>query len=611
MGFSKHSIRRAGHRAIAIASVIAVGLIVPSSAAVAQDAPAAVPFSEADFRADATGTVIHADALEQGTTRLEDTEVAFSGAAVDSAGLAERQLNEVDREFQPALAGKNAYGRGSGLEVGLGVTPDDDNQVIVAGKAEADAPPDDSAIEELGPVDADPLAWASAVRGEADANWPGANEFQTCPLGSDLAHGLGFAADAQLLDAGEDLEEEGLDAPLVATDAEDPDRAVSQSRSRNLFIPQVAEDGTPVGENFGVLAETRQTIAPVTLFEAAGSPVTIEFLGEWVLQAVATGIPGQAYVHYGPGEADPQTDILRIIQDGEVSDVLKFQDLTGEEGLVIPIEELGIEIAVGEDPRAIGGDAESSPTESADGTEASAAVDVARVRLLDGAPLGEDVSIADLRIGHMEVAAQVPAGGISCPLPVSKTNSPAEVDAGQEFTTTITVDNPFDCDLTSVRLVDQIWTDGAEFSVTDATPTPDGGTPEGTFSGGSDPDEGGEPALEMVWTNIGPIAAGESAQVSVTFTAESAGTIFDLATATASGFENCQGEGFGEASVAGVAVSLEDVSLVGSSRAQVPAAAVLGDVLPRTGPTAAATLLGGAALLGLGGLGAYLRHRLK
>lgn len=609
MGFSRQSARRAAHRIIAVASILAVGLVVPSSAAVAQEAPAPVPFSDADFRADATGTVIHADALEQGTTRVEDTEVAFSGAAVDSAGLAERQLNEVDREFQPALADKNTYGRGSGLEVGLGVTPDDDNQVIVAGKAEADAAPDSSDVQEGGPVDADPLAWASTVRGEADANWPSADEFPTCPLGSDLAHGLGFAADAQLVDGGDDTEGEGLDAPLVATDAEDPDRAVSQSRSRNLFIPQVAQDGTPVGDNFGVLAETRQTIAPVTLFEAAGSPVTIEFLGEWVLQAVATGIPGQAYVHYGPGEVDPQTDILRIIQDDEVTNVLTFQDLLGEEGLVVPIEELGIEIAIGENPRAIGGDAESSPVEAADGTEASAAVDVARVRLLDGAPLGEDVSIADLRIGHMEVSAQVPAGGISCPLPVNKTNSPQDVQEGDEFTTTITVDNPFDCDLTAVQLVDNVWnTEGASFSVNGATPPADNlPAPEETFSGGTEED----PALVLNWSQIGPIPAGESAQVTVDFTAQSPGTIHDLATATGSGFENCQGEGAGQASVAGVAVGLEDVSLVGSARDQVPAGAVLGDVLPRTGPAAAATILGGAALLGLGGLGAYLRRRLK
>jgi hypothetical protein len=68
------------------------------------------------------------------------------------------------------------------------------------------------------------------------------------------------------------------------------------------------------------------------------------------------------------------------------------------------------EIAIGEPPRAIGGAAGSSPTASADGTRAAAAVDVVRVRALPGAP----AELADLRVGHMEASAEVPSGGIDC-----------------------------------------------------------------------------------------------------------------------------------------------------------------------------------------------------
>ena len=46
-------------------------------------------------------------------------------------------------------------------------------------------------------------------------------------------------------------------------------------------------------------------------------------------------------------------------------------------------------------------------TARANGTSASAALDVVRVKVLDGEAL-------DLRFGHMEVAAQVPVGGIDC-----------------------------------------------------------------------------------------------------------------------------------------------------------------------------------------------------
>src|SRR5207253_1391741 len=148
-----------------------------------------------------------------------------------------------------------------------------------------------------------------------------------------------------------------MSQPVIALDTGTPtDRTVSQSRSFTYLRPN--GDGT-----FGLVSETHETIAPVTIAKGMAGGTTIEFLGEWVLRAVAAG----------------------------------------------------------------------------DGTSASGAVDVVQVGLVDpNAPIA-DVHLADLRIGHMETVAKVPAGGIDCPIPVKKTANPDPVNAGQDFTWTISI----------------------------------------------------------------------------------------------------------------------------------------------------------------------------
>src|SRR5207244_10944385 len=71
----------------------------------------------APFSGYSTGTAVHAGALESGTTRLVDSEIAFSGANVNSAGLGVALSNEMKQAYQSvAEAGDKAAGRGSGLE---------------------------------------------------------------------------------------------------------------------------------------------------------------------------------------------------------------------------------------------------------------------------------------------------------------------------------------------------------------------------------------------------------------------------------------------------------------------------------------------------------------
>lgn len=193
----------------------------------------------------------------------------------------------------------------------------------------------------------------------------------------------------------------------------------------------------------------------------------LQFLGEWVLRAVATGVPGTARVHYGPGEVSPETPILRVISGGEVSNILTFQDLLGEEGVTVDASPL-VSVTLGEDPRAIGGDVDSEPQVAADGTSASGAVDVARITVLTEPDTGQ---AAEIRVGHMEVSADVPAGGITCDLPVVKSVDQPQVAPGDTFTYTITVTNTFRCTFDDVRIVDTVSaSDGVTWTVTGTDP---------------------------------------------------------------------------------------------------------------------------------------------
>lgn len=582
-----------------ILGIFGVAALVSSLIVTTPGADAQVASSEADFGGFATGTILHADAIEgtnpadDSTTRLVDVEVASSNAAADSTGLTEEILSEVERIIQPALPDQNTYGRGMALEAGVGLAPPSSpGQIQVVEPAEASAPPStDLVTQELLslPPEFDPLAWATALRGQAEANWvPEA----ACALGEDLSFGHAEAADVQLLDQDQTASDpEGLEQPVLSLDAPDNGRSVVDTTSRTRLVPQVAQDGTVEGDALGVMSETRMTIAPVTINLGGEAIFTIEVLGEWVLRAVATGNSG--YVHYGPGEVSPETPILRIIDQttGEVSNILRFQDVFGEDAIpaspLIEIPELGLEIAIGENPRAIGGPSQSAPTETA--TEVSAAVDVLRVRLLDGGPVNEGgmPKLADLRLGHMEVQATVPQGGVACELPVTKSSNPEAVTAGDDFTYTITVDNPFQCTLTDVTIVDEVSaSEGVTFSI-------DGASDGGTISGNT-----------VTWDDLDDIPPGESISVTIDMSIpgdSAAGVVIDEASAEA----NCAlGDASGDTTV--------DVGVSGETRIELPEVAateVAGEVeeaLPATGgPLALGAALG---LLGLGGLGAALRR---
>ena len=442
----------------------------------------ALPFP-GSFAAYGTGTPIYADALEAAGKRLADVEVAFSGASFASQPMPGGLLNEMKRLVAPALAAHSGFGRGSGFELGLGIGKGERNQVILADLAESAAPPAAARItKQIGPVQIDPILKATLLRGQAQAR-----ASSGCTLGSDLAYGLGYAADLNMLDlaGGHDF----LKA-LVKTSAPGPERSVSQSTSRTRLVPPA--DGRGPGMRFGLLSETRQTIAPVTFFAGTEHQFTVEVLGEWVLRGLADGKKGSIF--YGPADKSPETPIVRILNGaGKTMSQLTFQDFLGQKGLEINIPGLA-EIVIGEDPRAVGGDAASHATET--GTAVRGAVDVVRVRLLSGS----EGHLADVRLGHMEVGLTVPAGGIECSgIGMALRADPAKVKPGDSFDWVLTVSNPNDCKLTHVKVVDSVTaTDGVKGEAV-----------------GSDPKADSLSASEITFNDIGPLGPGQSKDVRI------------------------------------------------------------------------------------------------
>ncbi len=432
-----------------------------------------------------TGSVIHLHALQSGDQRLENTDAAFSGATFASGPISGIK-NEVAHVVAPALEGLNtAFGRGSGLEVGLGIGQSEPNQIIPGSVAEAKAPPSNGQLvtKEIGPIEVPPLVKATLLRGQASSK---ANV--ACVTNTDLSYGLGYASDLKLITSGP------VGNPTVESAAEGPTRAASQSRSHTFLVPQ--QGGPPSAlKKFGLASEVRMTIAPITLFKGlAEQELTLEFAGEWVLRTVADGI-NPIKVHYGPGEVSPSTPLLRILQGTEVvEEVLSTQALFGPEGLKVSVPGL-VNVTIGTPPRMIGGADNSKPIETS--TLAAAAVDVVKIQVL---PDSGSLQAADLRIGHMEAATAVPEGGLSCPIQMSKTSNKDVVGRGEDFTWTLKVTNPNDCVLRSVKLVDTITTDrpGIVWTVTGAAPTAN---------------ELGN--NKVIWNDIGPIDPGKSKEVSI------------------------------------------------------------------------------------------------
>ncbi len=481
---------------VILTSVLAA-LIAPVSVGAIAQPPGTIPFSGY-----ATGSALHINALQLAAAGpvIENTTVGFSGASVNSQGQGTAINNEMGLGVQPANAARESYGRGSGLEAGVAkALPNnpDTNQVIPGALAEAGATPLEPAAgapntvqtalvtKELTKQTVAPVAYASLLRGQAQAMW---NENSALAmLGNPMGFGLGYADDVQLVNTGA-AADEGFLAPLAGTNtsATSGERTTSQTLSATYLVNN--GDGT-----CGVASETRITVAPVRLNlppdTNAANDITIEVLGEFILRAVATG-KGPGTITYAPAAGGPEEPIVRIIMGTTVTNVLTTQDLFGETGLVLPDAlpaPLGtalsplFAIAVGEDPRAIettttsNPDAKSQPTTTI--TEASAAADILRIRLIQPSPDVAGLNALDLRLGHFETKAVVPEGGLNCEIPVKKDAQPNPASVGDTITFTITIPSsadiliPFPCELSNIRVVDvtSVKTGNPRFTVLSGT----------------------------------------------------------------------------------------------------------------------------------------------
>ncbi len=425
------------------------GLLAASPLAVS-----AAPLSGQPFAAYGSGAALITEALQLGSTTIANTEAALSGGAVNSQGLNTPIVNELGVNVAPATPGKNALGRGTGLELGL-VTADPQpttlNQLLLTGLAVATAPPPSGLVTREIPLNVDPIAFASTLRGQAQATYDPA----FCPVGRPLTFGSGYAENLQLLNTGGAVDPQtGFTGSVLGTSTTaGTQRAASQSRTVTYLAAN--GDGT-----FGVVSETRQTVAPITLLGTTpGTGLLIEVAGEFGLRVTATGKPGGATaVSLGT----PVLTITPIV--GGVPTVplpaLSLNSLLGPAGLNIDVGGLAT-VSAGAQPRALGGALLSAPALDPAGTSASAALDIVRLGIL-GVP---GLTGLDLRLGHMEGAVVVPAGGLTCDIPVSKVASVDPVTVGSDFTFTINIPSDpalfaalFNCDLINISAVDTVET---------------------------------------------------------------------------------------------------------------------------------------------------------
>ncbi|HEX2048147.1 MAG TPA: hypothetical protein VHF27_10300 [Acidimicrobiales bacterium] len=417
---------------------------------------AAAPLTTQPFAAYGSGAAAVVEALGLGSTQVANVIAASSGGGVNSQGLNTPLVNEFGINVAPATPDKNALGRGTGLETGL-VTPDPQattlNQLLLEGVAIATAPPPSPLVTEEIALPVNPVLYASLLRGQAQATYDPA----FCPVGRPLTYGMGHAANLELLNlgGGGSNPQTGFETPLAGTSATAFGTPRAASQSRTVTYLRANGDGT-----FGVVSETRQTVAPISLLanEALQTELTVEIAGEFGLQVIATGKPT------GSGVAYTGNPVLTITQTtaGVPLQLLQItlQQLLGQNGLVLDVPGIAT-ISLGAPPRQLGGGQNTAPQVAPDGTSASGAVDAVRLQLLDLPGL----SVLDLALGHMEGAVTVPAGGLTCDIPVSKVASADPVTVGEEFTYTIRIPSDsalyealYNCDLVNISAVDTVET---------------------------------------------------------------------------------------------------------------------------------------------------------
>ncbi len=536
---------------------VLLAVVVTGSLLVFAPVSANAQLSTQPFAAYGSGTALAINALTVGATTIADIHTAHSGGSVDSTGLTETLNDQFGQVVQPALPDKNAYGRGAGVEVGLilpNPQPANLNQLILTQVAEQDAPPIiGTLVSHETPIDLAGILEVSLARGQAQATY----DPEFCPIGRPLTYGSGYV--------------ENLSALGGAVGTSQTGDSASESRTVTYFVPN--GDGT-----FGVVSETRQIIAPISL---AGTGITVDVVGPLTMKATATGKPGDPR----NGISYPGTPTLTISLNNIPLISLSLQDLLGQNGLTVDLPGI-LRVTAGAPPTGL--DGTGSPIVAGDGTVAAGAVDAVRLQVLS--LLGPEPLI-DLAVGHIEAAALAPAGGVTCRIPVKKIAIPDPVPVGEDATFVISIPSDaglfnalFACDLVNITAVDTV--DVASGSATFEIVSADHG---GVINGNT-----------VTWANLGNYVLGqppiELRLVVRIKSASGEAVIRDIVDVSAT-LGNCQGRAAGDDIVLGSG-QITNAAVTGRFVLLTP---VAGGNLAATGGTALPLVVGGAlALMALG-----------
>jgi hypothetical protein len=533
--------------------------VVPATQASAQPrvvaAAASTPYSAASFLTYATGSQVHLNAVATTASKLLGVEQAFSAVSANTGGLG-TAINDPQTGalVQPSEPGANAYGRGSGLEVGAGLTPAQQNQLQL-GLAEAKSPPISAPVTKTTlPLNLGTLLTAGVLKGIAGAAFlPSA-----CPIGEPLAYGEGDAAGVSVLSS-----TVGLSSGANQT---------AQSVSRSDLVANA--DGT-----FGLQSTVKEILAPISINLGTGLSIQVSVGGSGINAPITLATSSDGEGHNKTTLTDTGTLVVSLVSAGVTTTLVNvnLNTILGPNGLVVDantipvvgalLTTLGItlDLNVAVPPKAIAG----FPT----GPNAvSAAFNLVSLNLGLGA-----TQIAGLDVGHMETGVDLASGAIACSIPMAKTANPMTVTAGNTFTWSISIPASAasvadsSCDFTNITASDKI-------SVQSGSPT---FTINSISNGGTYNASTGT----VTWASLPDYVPGtppEVLTISVSVPANSpTGVLEDTATATAS-LGTCTG-----GPITGVASLVGDVSgvhLTGSITLIGPAVTgAAGSQLPFTG----------------------------
>lgn len=553
----------------AVLSAATVGVIPasPTSAAPRALAAQGTPFGTAQFAAYGTGSELSVNALPGATgTTLARVDQAFSANTASSGPLGGAinspvtgQLVQSDQSANAA----NAYGRGSGAEVGLGVSPTIANQIQL-GIAEAHAPPPTPLITKTAlPVNIPGVVNLQTLTGKAAASY----NATFCPVGAPLAYGEG--------DASGQTGVVGTTPPVVSGTGAAGTQA-AQTTTRTDLVANA--DGT-----FGIANTVSEIIAPLSVNIGTLS-VQITVQGNSINSplAITTHNNGEG----GTGVSTPTDNLVKIDILAAGVNVLSIPaaKVSQLNGIIAPLLGTGGAINLITAPLNIALTLDFGHSGPLTGAPAGATSVQYDLLHLNATVLG--LKVADVRLGHVESEVLLPNGPIECTVPVAKAANPATVVAGNTFTWAISVPSSAaalsdaNCDLTNIKVTDKI-------SVKSGSPT----FTVGTISNGGVYTASGATSGTINWANVGTYHPGDppillTVMVSVP-AGSAAGVLQDTATVSAT-LGNCTG------GVSGVASATLSSLASGAS-------AVIGGSVTLAAPSVSAATIGtGLAATGTG-----------